>query len=339
MMIISLKLKQAALTDAVVDIQDLFFRFMLDGFGLLAFGSEIKSLESGKVPFAVAFDRAQQIVNWRFFDGTFRITERLNWGKFKQYNQDLKTIRDFGHAIIQERRKESQESIENRSDLLSMMMAMKDGDGQAYSDEELCDHVLNFIIAGRDTTAQALSWAVYYLHLNPRVLKKLREEVDKVLGDEATPNYESNLKLLKYTKAVFHETLRLSPSVPKNGKLAVNDVELPDGTFVPAGAAVIINAYTNGRREDLWGSNAHEFVPERWLDASKPQPSQAVYPAFHGGPRLCLGKNLAEIEGVFVLASLVKSFEFQVLEPEKVIYALSLTFPIKNGLNCRFKVR
>jgi cytochrome P450 len=178
-------------------------------------------MQNGRVPFAEAFDRLQGMMDMRFVNPIWRITET-----FAPYTKDLATVRDFGAKIVKERRLEKG-SVE-RFDILSLFLDAKDINGNLFSDKALAEHVLNFIIAGRDTTAQALSWTVYYLHQNPKAKKKLFAEICATLPRGETPTYDQ-IKNMKYANAVFHEALRLSPSVPKNSKTALYDDMLPDG--------------------------------------------------------------------------------------------------------------
>ena len=143
---------------------------------------------------------------------------------------------------------------------------------------------------------------------------------------------------MKYANAIFSETLRLHPSVPKNIKQAVVDEVLPDGTIVPKGCMVVWSPYVMGRTESIWGPDAKKFNPDRWLNTSR------VYtafenPAFNAGPRVCLGKNLAELEGVFVLVSLIQEYKISVLRDQKITYATSLTLPMRYGLKCMIEHR
>ena len=121
-------------------------------------------------------------------------------------------------------------------------MAYKDEDGKMLTDDQLVDQVINFLIAGRDTTAQALSWTIYCLFKNPKCLKVLVDEVDEIMGDGEMPSYDQ-VKSMKYAKAVMLETLRLYPSVPKSEKMAVKDDILPDGTKIKAGTFFNWSAY------------------------------------------------------------------------------------------------
>ncbi len=143
---------------------------------------------------------------------------------------------------------------------------------------------------------------------------------------------------MKYANAIFNETLRLHPSVPKNVKEAVVDEVLPDGTIVPKGSVVAWSPYVMGRSSAIWGFNAREFYPERWIDNSKVYTS-FEYPVFHAGPRMCLGRNLAELEGVFVLVSLYQNYEISAIPNQSVSYGNSLTLPMNQPFLCNFRPR
>lgn len=322
-------------TKAEFDLQELFFKFTLDTFTHIGFGVDLGSLLSDGPPaFATAFDRAQATINFRFFNPFWKFTEAVTPAGW-QFRQDIRTVRAFARHVLTHKREHptgSDAESSDRKDLLSLFMEMQDESGKPLTDEVLSDYVLNFIIAGRDTTAQALSWTFYMLALHPNVTQKILEEVKNVLGED--PNRDicyDGIRQLRYTKAVLLETLRLYPSVPKEHKSSVVKDKLPDGTEVPAAAAVIYIPWVLGRLEACWGADAEKFRPERWIE-SETLPSPFVYPVFHAGPRVCLGRNLAELEGVFVIVSILRSFEVKVVDASTVTYANSVTLPMKNGL-------
>jgi len=271
------------------------------------------------------------------------------------------------------------------SDLLSLFMAATTSDGCPLNEEQLVDTVINFIIAGRDTTAQALSWTFYLLLLHPEVEAKVLQEIEQLLGQQTTavgtagaaaearggvdpvteiepagteaagarsegctagqlsavpkPSYDQ-LRQLKYTRAVFLEGLRLYPSVPSNCKFAVEADVLPDGTAIPAGGLVMYPSYTINRLPSFWGEDADKFRPERWLEMSS-SPTPYNYMSFNAGPRVCLGKSLAELEGVYVLVGLLQRFRFSLMDPDQPVeYNLSATLPMKPpGLRVRVDSR
>ncbi|KAJ3392645.1 hypothetical protein HDU92_008279 [Lobulomyces angularis] len=326
--------------DSTVDISKLFFSFTLDSFGKIAFGCDFGCLETpdNPLPFASAFDRVQGIVCDRFINPFWFITEFFT-GERIELNKNLDIVNTFAKEMIVEARKrnlandhDNNEDV-SKNDLLDFFLESKNEDGTPLKDSQLRDVVLNFIIAGRDTTAQALSWGIWEICKNPVVEEKLLKEAKAVIRDKKFPNYEE-VKELKYSQAVFYEILRLYPSVPANLKLAVNDDVLPDGTLIPAGSVVSMAPYSMGRLESIWGKDAEEFNPSRWFDISGNliKESSSKFPAFHSGPRTCLGQHLATHEAITVLSTLVRDFHFELLPNQDITYGDSLTLPMKNPL-------
>ncbi|KAJ3059587.1 Protein kinase alk2, partial [Podochytrium sp. JEL0797] len=318
------------------DLQELFFRFTFDSFVQIGFGIEMNSIRAAKKPeFMAAFDSIQARLVIRLINSSWKYLEYFS-GERDVHAAQIKTLRDFGRSIIQQKRENNHSGGQER-DLLSLLMEVKDENGELQPEEALIDHVLNFLLAGRDSTAITLSWAVFLLCKNPPALTKLLSEISTVLSG-ATATYDDIRNDMPYANAVFHETLRLYPSVPRGRKEAQEDITLPDGTFVPKGSTVGWNVYTIGRTESIWGPDAKEFKPERWLQMKK-QPSPFEYPVFNAGPRLCLGKGMAELQGVFVLVELFREFEIEVVEEEQVVYGISMLLPMKNGLKVKCKKR
>ncbi|KAI8833183.1 cytochrome P450 [Chytridium lagenaria] len=314
-----------------INLSDLFFRFTLDGFCRIGFGADLGCMTQDEpIPFAVAFDEAQNRMQNRFVQPLWWLEEMIS-SVGGQHKKNVKVIREFGMEIIRKRKEEMRKEEEEgtggeRNDLLTYLMAAKDENGNLPTDEDLCDYVLNFIIAGRDTTAQALSWCFLLLHKNPRFSHVFVKSLMTFWSQ------------MPYANAVFRETLRLYPSVPMEIKQANKDDTLPDGTFVPKNATVAWSPYAMGRTEAIWGSDAKQFNPDRWLAMSK-QPSPFDYPVFNAGPRVCLGKSMAELEGTFVLTCLARRFDLEVIEAEKVTYANSLTLPVKDKMECWVRER
>ncbi|KAJ3280461.1 Protein kinase alk2 [Rhizoclosmatium sp. JEL0117] len=320
------------------DLQDLFFKFTFDSFMEIGFGVQMKSVRAvDKAPFMVAFDAIQSRIVKRVMNSMWKYSEFMT-GDSKIHSEQIKTIREFGRLVIQEKRATQVSGEGNERDLLSLLMKVKDEKGNLPSDDDLVDYVINFLLAGRDTTAVTLSWAIFLLHQHPQTLHALLTEIKTVLTTDSAPTYDQIRTEMPYANAVFHETLRLYPSVPRGRKEVQKDITLPDGTFVPKGYWVSWSGYSMGRTEAIWGPDAKEFKPERWLKMEK-QPSPFDYPAFNGGPRICLGKGMAELEGVFVLVEMMRQFEITVVKEDEVGYGMSLLLPMKKGLRVKCSLR
>lgn len=236
---------EACQDQQVIDFHDVMFKFTLDSFIELGFGVELNALSTkGKVPFAAAFDEAQKNTFLRFVNPIWPATERIlsflmPWKS--SMNEHLGVVDTFAREVTEKRRVQI-EAGEVHKDLLSRFMDARNHKGNLLSNDELRDIVLNFVIAGRDTTAQALSWTFYMLMCHPRVEKKLLEEINQYISDDDLSDsaglYEK-IKNMTYAHAVFYEVLRHYPSVPLNQKYALNDDIWPDGTHIRKGDYIL----------------------------------------------------------------------------------------------------
>eukprot|EP01087_Luapelamoeba_hula_P020945 TRINITY_DN722_c0_g1_i1.p1 TRINITY_DN722_c0_g1~~TRINITY_DN722_c0_g1_i1.p1 ORF type:complete len:545 (-),score=100.57 TRINITY_DN722_c0_g1_i1:97-1731(-) len=338
--------KLSTAVETPVDIQNLFMRFTLDTFTEIGFGHNANSLtsETGS-RFAPSFDYIQFEIFRRAMNP---LREYFTKNKF---NRALQDVDEFVYKIIADRRKEPVESLTGKRDLLSRYLLMTGDDidsaspevqdGTApqqhaleatgtngYSDQYLRDILMNFVIAGRDTTAILMTWTVYSLCKHKDIEAKVMAEIDSVLQG-CQPTWE-DVKKLKYLRAVLDETLRLYPPVPANYKQAAEDDVLPGGYVIRKGTEVALNAYTIHRLEKYWGSDALEYRPERWLvDGFRQSMHPYQYFPFHAGPRVCLGKTMALTEAAILLASIYQKYTLQLVPGQNIVYALSLTMPAK----------
>lgn len=309
-----------------VDVQDLFFRFTLDSIGVIAFGKNINSLERD-VPFSTAFDLAQVEIERRFFAPHWRFRNE------SQLRKSIAVLDEFAAQVIAERRKDPE--LEQKQDLLSRYMVARDENGEPYSDSYLRDTIMNFMIAGRDTTAQTLTWCTYLLAAHPDKEAKLIEEINTTLktspqGGLVIPSYDQ-LKTMKYIEAVISEALRLFPPVYGDPKEAQEDDVLPNGVLIPKGSIVGWSAYVMGRLPQFW-DEADKFLPERWVnnDPKKYHPYQFI--PFQAGPRTCLGQRMAYQEAGLLLVMMYQSFYFRLKPGHVVDFQRSITLPAKGGM-------
>jgi len=171
------------------------------------------------------------------------------------------------------------------------------------TDEELKDSLKSLLLGGRDTTGATLTWTFFEIARNPDMEKRLREEAANLPIDDPAEFY-NYVKNMKYTDACVRETVRLHTPVAIEGKTAVNDDVLPDGTFIGAGEMLCFPPYVMARDEKLWGSDCLKYRPERWLEMTG-EPSPYLYSQFQAGPRICLGKDLALLESKGVIAMIM----------------------------------
>ncbi|XP_078148285.1 cytochrome P450 86A1-like [Carex rostrata] len=335
---------------ASVDLQDLLLRLTFDNICGLTFGKdpETLSLDLSDNPFASAFDSATAATMQRFLYPTFlwRIKKALGMGSEKSLQKSLEVVDQYMTGAIAERK------ARPADDLLSRFMKKKDGNGKAFQDDVLQWIALNFLLAGRDTSSVALSWFFWTLMQRADIERKVLLEIATVLREtrgEDTANWTEEpldfdeLERLVYLKAALAETLRLYPSVPQDVKYVVEDDVLPDGTAVPAGSAITYSIYSVGRMESIWGKDCMEFKPERWLsvegDRFEPVKDSYRFVAFNGGPRTCLGKDLAYLQMKSIASAVLLRHKVVLVPGHKVQQKMSLTLFMKNGLRVHVKPR
>ncbi|MBD1909373.1 MULTISPECIES: cytochrome P450 [unclassified Leptolyngbya] len=224
------------------------------------------------------------------------------WGQFVRLRQQLT---DLLYAELEERRANPDE---NRSDILSLLMAARDEDGQPLSDKELRDELMTLLFAGHETTATAMAWALYWLHHKTEIQAKLLAELNS-LEPGADP---ITIAKLPYLTAVCQETLRCTPvamlTFPRE---AQEPVELLGYQF-PAGTIFMGCMYLTLQREDLY-PNPKEFRPERFLER-KYTPFEFI--PFGNGARRCVGEALALYELKLALATVLTHYQLELVDSE-----------------------
>ncbi|CAL5432797.1 unnamed protein product [Camellia sinensis] len=336
----------AAVNKNVLDLQDILQRFGFDNICKIAFGHDpaylLPSLPQEK--FALAFENAARISGERF--GEFhpliwKIKRVLNIGSEKQMRIAVNEVREFAKEIVKEKKQELGEKSSLESvDLLSRFLS------SGHSDENfIIDIVISFILAGRDTTSAALIWFFLLVSKHPNV----ENEILKEINDKSEAATFEEVKDMVYTHAALSESMRLYPPVPVDGKEAVDDDVLPDGTVIKKGTRVAYHPYAMGRSEKLWGSDWAEFRPERWLemrDAAAGQWSFVArdpytYPVFQAGPRICLGKEMAFLQMKRVVSGVLRRFRIVPAFEEGIepVFIAHLSSKMKGGFPVRIEER
>lgn len=146
--------------------------------------------------------------------------------------------------------------------------------------------------------------------------------------------HTNNIYHISSIHTLLTVALRIYPSLPRNLRYCVRDDILPDGTKVHAGEWIAWSSYVMGRSELVWGPDAKQFKPSRWINSEKP--SQGKFNSFHAGPRVCLGQQFATIEALTIIGMILQSFDVKLEEPSKnPDYGTSLAFPMLDGLKIR----
>ncbi len=189
-------------------------------------------------------------------------------------------------------------------DLLSLLVTATTGEGSGPTESEIRSQLMTFLFAGHETSATALTWALYELGRKPEIAKRLREEVDDVVtGPHATV---SDLPELEYTEQVLRETFRRYPPAAAIFREADEDVAV-GGYRVPADSFVVLPQF-HVHTDDRWWNDPLQFDPARWDGVDEPpgdRPEYAYFP-FGGGPRHCIGMRFARMELKLALATIAR---------------------------------
>jgi len=226
------------------------------------------------------------------------------WGQMKQRQRH---IHELLQAEIEEKRTKGNEG---GTDVLSLLMAARDENGQAMNDEELRDELLTILFAGHETTSTILAWAFYQIYKQPDVREKLLHELDS-LGEN--PNL-MDIAQLPYLTAVCQETLRMYPVLPAIfTRITKSPVEIAGHQF-DAQTSLLLSIYLVHYQEDLYPEPKH-FKPERFIER---QYLPSEYFPFGGGNRRCLGSALAELEIKLVLATVLSKYQLALADNKPV---------------------
>ncbi|CAO3568869.1 unnamed protein product [Mortierella alpina] len=316
----------------------LMHHYTLDSFSFIMCGQSFGCLDAieQKPPLAAAFDRLLAAAADRLLDPTRKICELLT-GDRKSILEDRALIQQFFQDIIDKRRKEGYQG--EKRDLLQLFMEWRDEDGKPLPDDVLRDNIFQITVAAYDTTAQAISW-MFYLILrdgaDKDIIKNLTQEVDDVLHG-VKPTYTTH-KQQKFAEACFLEALRVYPPGAKIMRQCASDDVLPGGIKIHKGDWFAWSPMVMGKSEAIWGPDAREYKPSRWMDTERPP--QSKFPAFNAGPRSCPGQRFAVLEAMTIIGMIFQTFEIQLAHPsETPAYGMSMTLPMVHGLEVRVSRR
>ncbi|KDQ49955.1 hypothetical protein JAAARDRAFT_142639 [Jaapia argillacea MUCL 33604] len=336
------RMKERLNAGYAIDFQDLAYRFTLDSATEFLFDNDVCSLAS---PFPYPHNSAPTLdpSNLRLSqaerfsralaESQHIIAERSRMGDvwpllemFKDKTKEpMAVVNGYIEPILREaleKRRDrgmdgkegNEEEVEEGETLLEHLVKFTSSTHPVV----LRDQILNIMIAGRDTTAVTLTCAIYLLAMHPLVLTKLRSEILDYVGPSRRPMFD-DIREMRYLRAVLNETLRLFPVVE-----SVNATTFPssDPTLkpihIPAKTSIPYSVFLMHRRTDLWGPDAEEFDPERFIDTRLKKyltPNPFIFLPFNAGPRICPGQQFAYNEMSFFLIRLFQAFSSIALSP------------------------
>ncbi|KAL0673588.1 hypothetical protein Bca4012_001569 [Brassica carinata] len=298
-------LENASEKNILVDLQDLFQRFLFDTSSILMTGYDPRSLsiEMPKVEFGAAVEGVVDGIFYRHIKPVFlwKLQSWIGVGIEKKMRKGIEVFDRLLGKIISAKREE----IKNH------------GKGDAMD-------ILT------DTVSSALTWFFWLLSKNPEAMAKIRDEINKKM-----PTFDpAELHKLVYLEDAVCEALRLYPPVLFNHKSPAKPDVLPSGHRVDENWKIVISIYALGRMKSVWGDDAEEFRPERWIADSgtlRHEPSYKFL-AFSSGPRTCLGKKLTFLQIKTVAVEIIRKYDFKVIEGHKPKPVSSVLLRMQDGL-------
>ncbi|MFJ6574620.1 cytochrome P450 [Streptomyces sp. NPDC091368] len=217
-------------------------------------------------------------------------------------------------------------------DLLSLLAAATNAEDGELDATELRDQMLIFLLAGHESTATSLAFALHLLARHPEIQTRARDEIHHALGDR-TPD-AGDVERLPYLTRVLKEAMRLYPAAPVTGRRAVAASEI-GGHTVPAGADVMLAPWVTHRHPRYW-PDPERFDPDRFTpEAEATRPRYAYFP-FGGGPRACIGQHFSMMESVLVLAMLLRVYEFDAVDTDLRLTA-GISLRVDGTARCRIR--
>ena len=322
----------AALTErwrpgAIVDMHAEMMRLTLVIAGKTLFGTDVAK-DAEEVGAALA--DFMEMFGFIFLPFS-NVLERLPVPPMNRIGKARKRLDAIIYRLIRERRA----SPGDHHDLLSMLISATDfeGDGTGMTDEQLRDECVTIFLAGHETTANALTYAWMLLAQDPEAAERMRSEIATLNGKFPTVE---DFPRLRYTYAVFAETLRLYPPAWGLGRQATEPHAF-GGLHVEPGTMVICSQWVMHRDARFWPS-PERFDPDRWLQEDKSRPKFAYFP-FGAGPRQCIGESFAWMEGVLLLATLTQRFSAELRPGYRLRLRAAITLRPKDPVPMRLIAR
>lgn len=231
----------------------------------------------------------------------------------REFSGDHSRLESIIRCLIRARRSTPAQNL----DVLSLLLTSTDPTGKPLSEDEIRDELITFLLAGHETTANALTWVWFLLAQFPAVRARLEQELHVLLDGRLPTN--ADVPHLRYTKMIWKETLRLYPSAwLLHTRMSRVDDTLPSGAHLPSGARVFISPWSL-HRNPQWFPDADRFDPERFSSKAIVSRPAFSYLPFGGGGRRCLGESFAESEALLIIAIVASKIRFRLADEQPVL--------------------
>ncbi|GAB0132130.1 hypothetical protein EsDP_00000574 [Epichloe bromicola] len=338
---------------AQLDALDWANRCTLDIIGVAGLGVDFGSIQDPSNPLAVTYKSIMAEQGGSRILGILHLlfptwlVKMLPVRRNRVVDNANRVIRgECRHLIRDKKRKMADDKERTDVDILSVAL-----ESRRFSDDNLVDQLMTFLAAGHETTASALTWATYLLSCHPAVQTRLRNEIRGNLPplDDDADMTSADIDSLPYLNAVCNEVLRVFSPVPRTSREAIEDTTI-QGQHIPKGTVIMLSPWGTNVDPNLWGTNAMEFKPERWLVDAETDAKRAAggggassnyaFLTFLHGPRSCIGASFAKSEFACLLAAWAGRFEFELrdrdmMDRNKLVVRYGVTARPKGGLHVR----
>nr|XP_016485080.1 PREDICTED: alkane hydroxylase MAH1-like [Nicotiana tabacum] len=342
--------------DKIFDLQDIFKRLTFDTICKVVTGFDpgCLSLEFPCVPFVKAMEDIDYVIVIRHLlpESIWKLQKWLGVGPEKKLSKAVEVVDQIIEKFILMKREELSNGAKSKQqevgfDLLTLCI-VNDGErttGLKFDNKFLRDTIFSFLFAGRDGVNSCLTWFIWLVFAHPEVERNIREELKAIIPVEETEKWKfftaEDLKNVIYLHAALCETMRLYPPVPFQHKRPQKHDILPSGHHVHPKMRVMFNLYAMGRMEFIWGKEASEFKPERWISECGTIKHEASYKflTFGAGPRKCIGIETSFTQLKVMAAAIIHNYEIKMVKDHDVSPNCSIILHMKHGFKVRVKKR
>ncbi|MFO0634784.1 MAG: cytochrome P450 [Nannocystaceae bacterium] len=327
----------AAARGEPVDLPDDLMRFTVDVTTSLAFGCDLNTIEGGED----VIQRELSLVFPTFARRLNAMVPYWRWFRLapdRRVDEAIATLRVWiAELVAQARRKHEADPTRKPENFLESMVAGRDEQGRPFDDEVLFGNAMTMLLAGEDTTANSVAWAVHLLCEHPEEVEALRAQLDGRMGADVVPADLEVANALDRATAIANEAMRLKPVAPLNFVQANCDTVLGD-LHIPKDTPVVLLGRIAATDAQYFGE-PERFWPARWLEKSERAHDPGASMPFGSGPRICPGRSLALLEMRVLLATLYKSFDVErvtAADEVREVYAFTV---MPSALTLRLRAR